>query len=163
MNTGFDPLRLVNSYGAFGHVTKTRYEVIIEGTPDPEIGPEARWREYEFKGKPGDPYRRPPQIAPYHLRLDWLMWFAALSSGMARGWFRPLVKRLLQNDRDTLKLLRGNPFPDEPPEFVRALLYRYWFTTHAERRTTGAWWHRELVGEYLPPLGRAQAEAGRRR
>jgi hypothetical protein len=156
MNTGFDPLRLVNSYGAFGHVTKIRHEVIIEGTADPELGSGTRWREYEFKGKPGDPYRRPPQIAPYHLRLDWLMWFAALSATMARGWFRPLVERLLAGDRDILKLLRENPFPDAPPEYVRARLYRYEFTGRAERRLSGAWWHRELAGEYLPPVGRGR-------
>jgi hypothetical protein len=158
MNTGFDPLRLVNSYGAFGHVTKTRYEVVIEGTGDPETGAGPTWREYEFKGKPGDPYRRPPQIAPYHLRLDWLMWFAALSPAMARGWFRPLLARLLAGDRDTLKLLRANPFPDQPPQRVRARLYRYAFATRAERRANGTWWRRELIGEYLPPVGRGQAE-----
>jgi hypothetical protein len=156
MNTGFDPLRLVNSYGAFGHVTKARYEVIIEGTPDPEIGAATPWSEYEFKGKPGDVFRRPPQIAPYHLRLDWLMWFAALSPAMSRGWFRPLIERLLENEPDTLKLLRTNPFPEAPPKFVRARLYRYWFATRAEHRSSGAWWHRELVGEYLPAMGRDQ-------
>jgi hypothetical protein len=73
---------------------------------------------------------------------------------MARGWFRPLVERLLAGDRDTVKLLRENPFPDAPPEFVRARLYRYEFASRAERRKSGAWWHRELAGEYLPPVGR---------
>ena len=67
--------------------------------------------------------RLPRQFAPYHLRLDWLMWFAALSPAYARAWFVPFVPRLLRNDRDTLRLLRGNPFPDVPPRYVRAQLY----------------------------------------
>src|SRR5579885_3388913 len=85
MNYSFNPLHLVNTYGAFGSITRVRHEVVLECTEERAPGPETRWHEYEFKGKPGDPQRRPPQIAPYHLRLDWLMWFAALSDSYARG------------------------------------------------------------------------------
>ncbi|WP_067179608.1 lipase maturation factor family protein [Microtetraspora niveoalba] len=152
MNASFNPFHLVNTYGAFGSVTKTRYEVVIEGTRDPQVTPETVWREYGFKGKPGAPRRRPPQFAPYHLRLDWLMWFAGLSAAYAHPWLVPFVRKLLVNDRATLRLLRDDPFPDAPPTFVRALLYRYSFTTGRERRATGDWWERELVEEYLPPL-----------
>ena len=152
-NSSFDPLHLVNTYGAFGSVTKRRYEVILEGTADPTPGPGAIWREYEFKAKPGDVRRRPPQYAPYHLRLDWLMWFAAFSSPAYHEWFVPLMVRLLQNDRATLGLLGPNPFPVQAPRAVRAQLYRYRFTTPAERRETGAWWHRTLVREYAPAIG----------
>src|SRR5207244_2366277 len=112
MNYSFDPLHLVNTYGAFGSVTKTRDEVVIEGTEEPVLTPATRWREYEFKGKPGDVTRRPPQVAPYHLRLDWLMWFAAFSSPTYHEWFVPLLAKLLEGDRTTLGLLRTNPFPD---------------------------------------------------
>ncbi len=161
MNASFEPLRLVNTYGAFGSITRVRHEVVIEGTDDSHVGPDTIWREYEFKGKPGDPRRRPPQVAPYHLRLDWLMWFAALSPGYAGEWFMGLVVRLLGNDRETLKLLRGNPFPDTPPTFVRARLFEYRFTTKAERRATGAWWWRSPVGEYLSPVSlRERARPG---
>jgi hypothetical protein len=152
MNMSFNRLHLVNSYGAFGSVTRLRQEVVIEGTAAASLGADAEWRAYEFRGKPGDPRRRPPQWAPYHLRLDWLMWFAALSPGYARGWFAPLVMRLLENDRATLRLLRRNPFPDAPPTFVRAELWLYRFTSPEERRTTGAWWSRELLGEFLSPV-----------
>jgi hypothetical protein len=152
MNASFDPLRLVNTYGVFGRVTRERYEVVIEGTDEPALGPGTLWREYEFKAKPGDTRRRPRQIAPYHLRLDWLMWFAALSPVYAEAWMLALVEKLLKNDPRTLRLLATNPFPDAAPTFVRALLYRYRFTTRQERRETGAWWVPELVGEYLPPL-----------
>jgi hypothetical protein len=152
MNASFDPLRLVNTYGAFGAITRVRREVVLEGTDDPTPGPSTIWREYQFKAKPGDPHRRPRQVAPYHLRLDWLAWFAAMSPPSAHPWMAELVTRLLQNDPATLKLLGPNPFPDDPPALVRARLYRYRFTTVAERRATGAWWSRHLVGEYLPPL-----------
>ncbi|MFJ9115017.1 lipase maturation factor family protein [Streptomyces sp. NPDC102394] len=152
MNRSFDPLHLVNTYGAFGSVSRIRYEVVIEGTADDVPREDSDWREYEFRGKPGDPRRWPRQFAPYHLRLDWLMWFAALSPAYADTWFGGLVERLLENDRDTLRLLRRSPFPpDEPPRFVRARLFRYRYTSWRELRETGACWERTYVREYLPP------------
>src|SRR5207237_7337114 len=124
MNTSFEPLHIVNTYGAFGSITRTRYEIVIEGSDD-----SSTWREYEFKGKPGDPARVAPQIAPYHLRLDWLMWFAAFSPRPQDEWFIALLQRLLQGDAATLSLLKTNPFPDHAPRYLRARYYRYWFTT----------------------------------
>ncbi|WP_328826948.1 lipase maturation factor family protein [Streptomyces sp. NBC_00252] len=152
MNRSFDPLHLVNTYGAFGTVGRIRYEVVVEGTADAVPHEESGWQEYEFKGKPGDPRRWPRQFAPYHLRLDWMMWFAALSPGYAEPWFGALVERLLENDRDTLRLLRRSPFPaDAPPRCIRARLFRYRYTTWRELRETGACWERTFVREYLPP------------
>ncbi|MEZ0070561.1 hypothetical protein ABIA32_006614 [Streptacidiphilus sp. MAP12-20] len=158
MNRSFDSLHLVNTYGAFGSVTRLRHEVVLEGSADGRT-----WLAYEFKGKPGDPGRRPGQWAPYHLRLDWLMWFAGLNPGYARPWLAPLLRKLLAGDPDTLRLLRrdGNPFADAPPAHVRATLYRYRFTTRDERRATGAWWHRELVGAYHRTLSRSPRVAPR--
>ncbi|MFF7597784.1 lipase maturation factor family protein [Streptomyces mirabilis] len=153
MNRSFDPLHLVNTYGAFGSVSRVRHEVVVEGTADPVPREDSEWKEYEFKGKPGDPRHWPRQYAPYHLRLDWLMWFAALSPAYAASWFTGLVERLLENDRDTLRLLRRCPFPaDAPPRYVRARLYRYRYTTWHELRETGACWHRTYVREFLPPM-----------
>ncbi|MEH0637744.1 lipase maturation factor family protein [Streptomyces bottropensis] len=152
MNRSFDPLHLVNSYGAFGSVSRVRYEVVIEGTADDVPREGSEWREYEFRGKPGDPRRWPRQFAPYHLRLDWLMWFAALSPAYAGSWFGALMERLLENDRDTLRLLLRSPFPaDAPPRFVRARLFRYRYTTWRELRETGACWERTYVREFMPP------------
>ena len=157
MNHSFDPLRLVSTYGAFGGISRRRYEVIIEGTSDRRITPGTQWRAYEFKGKPGDPRRRPRQFAPYHLRLDWMMWFAALSPRYADPWLIPLLHRLAAGDRAVLALLRSNPFPDAPPVFVRARLYRYRYTTWRELRETGAWWQRSAVRDYVRPVtARAQ-------
>ncbi|KAA9159962.1 lipase maturation factor family protein [Amycolatopsis acidicola] len=149
MNYSFDRLHLVNTYGAFGTVTQIRHEVVIEATDEPELGPDTVWREYEFKGKPGDPRRRPRQIAPYHLRLDWMMWFASLSSSYADAWLEPLAEKLLAADPETLKLLRHDPFEGRPPTFLRARLFRYRFTTPAERRATGEWWVRTPRGPAL--------------
>jgi hypothetical protein len=151
MNVSFNRYHLVNTYGAFGSVTRERFEVVIEGSAD-EAGAEGSWKEYEFLGKPTDVHRRPPQVAPYHLRLDWLMWFAALSPAYAREWLVAFVGKLLEGDRATLRLLRRNPFPEAPPLLVRARYYRYRFATAEERRATGAWWQRELAGEYLPAV-----------
>ncbi|GHE49286.1 lipase maturation factor family protein [Streptomyces cellulosae] len=152
MNRSFDPLHLVNTYGAFGTVGRVRHEVVLEGTADEVPREDSDWREYEFKGKPGDPKRWPRQYAPYHLRLDWLMWFAALSPAYASPWFGGLVERLLENDPDTLRLLRRSPFPaDAPPRHIRARLFRYRFTTWRELRETGACWERTYVREFLPP------------
>jgi hypothetical protein len=152
MNYAFNRLHLVGTYGAFGSITRERYEVIVEGTAAAVPSAGAEWREYEFKAKPGDPRRRPRQVAPYHLRLDWLMWFAALSPKYAEPWFRELAGRLLAGDRAVLRLLGRNPFPDAPPTWIRARYFRYRFTTRAERRATGAWWSREPAGDYLTPV-----------
>ena len=152
MNKTFDPLHLVNAYGAFGTVGRTRNEVVFEGTTDADAVDEASWVEYGFKGKPGDVTRMPRQWSPYHLRLDWLLWFAAISPAYAQPWIGRFCEGLLRNDPDIVRLVRHNPFPDEPPRYVRALLYRYRFTTAHERRTERAWWHRDLVGTFLAPL-----------
>jgi hypothetical protein len=152
MNASFDPLHLVNTYGAFGSITRVRHEIVLEGTDATHLEPDTVWREYEFKGKPGDPWRLPRQWAPYHLRLDWLMWFAALSPAYARSWALPLVTRLLDNDPDTLRLLRHCPFPGAPPNYVRARLYEYHFSTPDELFHERIWWRRTLIGEFLPPL-----------
>src|SRR5207248_2795064 len=93
-----------------------------------------------------------PQVAPYHLRLDWLMWFAAMSSPGEHTWFIPLLIKLLENDPPTVKLIKRNPFAEKAPAYVRARLYRYRFSTPAERRTTRQWWMRQLVGDYVPPV-----------
>ncbi len=152
MNMSFNAYHLINTYGAFGTVGRTRREVVIEGTDEPKLTDQTIWKEYEFKGKPGAVRRLPPQWAPYHLRLDWLMWFAAISPQYAYPWLRPFMVRLLQNDPATLRLLRHNPFPESPPRYVRAQLYRYRFTTAAELRRDHAWWHRTLEGNYLRPI-----------
>jgi len=158
MNYSYNPLHIVNTYGAFGSVTKIRHEVVLEATPDddPDTG---AWSEYEFRAKPGPVDRRPPQVAPYHLRLDWLMWFLpfgvrthgdrVLVPGYDR-WFLRLVEKLLRADAPTLSLLRRAPFPSAP-RYVRARYYRYEFADRRARRETGARWSRRLIGDFLPP------------
>jgi hypothetical protein len=161
MNYAFNRYHLVNTYGAFGSITRVRHEVVIEGSAAERPGGERDWKEYEFAGKPGNLHRRPPQVAPYHLRLDWLLWFAALRSGFAEEWFPPLLVKLLEGDRRVLRLLRHNPFAAAPPVWVRARYYRYRFSTRAERRESGAWWVRELAGEYVRPVRLSPGSAAR--
>lgn len=155
MNRSYGVLHLVNTYGAFGSVGQDRYELVIEGTADPVPDERATWSEYELPCKPGDPQRRPCLITPYHMRLDWLMWFAALEveayGGLAReDWVLHLVYELLEGDREVLRLFERNPFPEAPPRFVRVVVYQYRFTRWGE--IPHAWWHREREGVLVGPL-----------
>ena len=152
MNTIYNPLHLVGTYGAFGSISRTRNEVILEGTDEALITPATKWKEYEFYGKPGDLSRTPPQIAPYHLRLDWQMWFAAMSDYSQNPWFLHLVEKLLQADPATINLIRNDPFGYRRPHYIRAELYQYHFTTEEEKRQTGFTWNRKLLSTYLPPV-----------
>jgi hypothetical protein len=155
MNASFDPLHLVNTYGAFGSISRERYEIVLEGTDEATVTNDTKWLEYEFKGKPGDSARRPPQVAPYHLRLDWLMWFEAMAPSPQSDWFFNLLVHLLRDDHDTLSLLRTNPFPNAPPRYIRALYYQYKFTTPDEHRSSGLWWNRQLIGTFYGPVSLA--------
>jgi hypothetical protein len=148
MNSSFDPLDLVNTYGAFGTVGRERDEIIFEGTSDTVITGETKWKEYEFKAKPGDPNRLPSFIAPYQPRIDWQIWFAAMAAPADYPWTFHFVWKLLHSDGDTLSLLANNPFPSAPPRYVRARLYRYQFVPLGEK----GWWKREPIGEWLPAL-----------
>jgi hypothetical protein len=150
MNASFNRWHLVNAYGAFGTITRRRYEIVIEGTAA-ENPREDDWVEYGFRGKPGDVRRRSRQFAPYHLRLDWLMWFLALGSREER-WFIALLGKLLMADAPTLRLLGTDPFAGERPRAVRARRYLYRFTTRQQRRETGDWWTREEAGMLVPPI-----------
>jgi hypothetical protein len=167
MNASHDPLRLVNSYGAFGSVTRTRHELVVEATDDPDAEQggtgdgDAAWHPYGFRGKPGDPRRRPPQVAPYHLRLDWLLWFAAMGPMPGRElWFRRLLERLLDADPGVLRLVRHAPFGDEPPAAVRVLRYRYRFASPAQRREHGVWWIRDERTVVVSPISRSGRPRG---
>ena len=141
MNASFTRWQLANAYGAFGTVTKERIEIVVEGTMD-EDPDAATWHEYAFKGKPGELRRIPREFAPYHLRLDWLMWFLPLGYSL-EDWFTAFLIRLLEADRPTLQLLGRDPFAGQAPRWVRAVSYRYRFTTHAEFRERGERWHRD--------------------
>jgi len=157
MNYSYDPLDLVNTYGAFGSVGRERPEIVFEGTDDAFITGDTKWREYEFKAKPGDPNRRPAIIAPYQPRIDWQIWFAAMASPAEYPWTLRFVWKLLHNDPGTLSLLADNPFPNAPPHYIRARLYRYRFAPPGDR----AWWKREPIGEWLPALSTEDAELRR--
>ena len=142
-----ESFHVVNAYGLFRVMTKTRPEIIVEGSADGN-----EWVPYEFRWKPGDLNRAPGWVAPHQPRLDWQMWFAALGTYRHNPWFVSLLERLLRNAPDVTRLLSRNPFPGAPPKYVRAQLFEYQFTTAEEHRATGAWWKREERGEYLPAV-----------
>jgi len=155
MNRSFQSLRVVNTYGAFGSVGDTRWEIILEGSADKQLTDESRWREYVFKCKPGPLDRRPCLITPYHYRLDWLAWFAGLEAEHGQGvrresWLPHLIWKLLVGEEQVMELLDHNPFPEDPPSWIRVQRYTYEFAPSGNEE--GLWWQRELVGPHLPPL-----------
>lgn len=150
MNTSYDPLDLVNTYGAFGTVEKERYNVIFEGTNDENPGDSAEWKSYIYRGLPIVLDKKPPQIAPYQLHLDWQIWFASMSTPDEYPWTLNLIWKLLHNDPNAVSLFAINPFPGKPPKYIRAVLYHYSFAKPGNPE--GLWWKREKVSIWLPPL-----------
>jgi hypothetical protein len=144
-----DPFRISNRYGLFAVMTHQRYEIEFQGSPDGKI-----WLTYPFRYKPQDMKKPPGIYAPYQPRFEWNLWFASLGSWRNYRFVLWTEERLLQNDPGVLSLFAANPFSGNPPSQVRAVIYQYWFTDRAIKRTTGAWWRRQMLGEYAPPLER---------
>lgn len=142
--------RSINSYGLFRNMTQIRPEIVIEGSADGRT-----WKEYEFRWKPGDVSRIPRFAQPHQPRLDWQMWFAALSRYERQYWFQRLLQELLEGNPVVLDLLGSNPFPEVPPRYVRAQLYRYEFSDRTGL-PPGAWWKRTYVRPYSPTLSAPQ-------
>ena len=150
MNTSFDPLDLVNTYGAFGTVGEQRLNVIFEGTSDNDSSDNANWKPYIYRGLPVELNKMPPQIAPYQLRLDWQMWFASMASPDEYPWTLNLEWKLLHNDPGAISLFARNPFPGKPPRYIRAVLYRYAFAKPGNAK--GLWWTREKISDWIPAM-----------
>jgi hypothetical protein len=147
--SALEPFRIANSYGLFAVMTRGRYEIEYQGSSDGQ-----NWIAYPFRYKP-QALDQPPRIyAPYQPRFDWNLWFASLGSWRDYPIVPNTEVRLLENDKDVLGLFAGNPFNKQPPLQIRVLLWQYWFTTLAEKRATGMWWRRELIGLYGPTVER---------
>lgn len=140
------PFHIVNRYGIFAVMTTRRIEIVIEGSKDG-----ITWQEYCFNYKPSEVNRRPRRISPYQPRLDWQAWFLPFSPYTKSSWLQSFIFRLLTGSKHVLALLRINPFGDAPPKYIRALAYEYVFSSAKEKRKTGAWWHREYLGIFVPP------------
>ncbi len=142
-----EPFRIANQYGLFAVMTRGRYEIEFQGSDDG-----TSWTAYSFRNKPQALNEAPGIYAPYQPRFDWNLWFASLG-GWRENEIVPLTEeRMLLGDGDVLALFRGNPFPQSPPRYVRAIVWQYWFTTEDEKRRTGNWWRREYIGLYAPEL-----------
>ena len=144
-----DPFRIANRYGLFAVMTRGRYEIEFQGSNDGQ-----NWVAYPFRYKPQDPAQRPGIYAPYQPRFDWNLWFASLGSWRENLIVPSTEERLLAGSPTVLALFAANPFPQAPPQQVRAVLWQYWFTTLDEKRATGMWWRRTLIGLYAPVLER---------
>jgi hypothetical protein len=142
------PFSTFNNYGLFAVMTTERPEINLEGTRDGQT-----WQPYVFRYKPGPLDRAPTWAAPHQPRLDWQMWFAALGDYRRNMWLGNLMRRLLEGEPSVISLLERNPFTDGPPKQVRAIIYRYRFTTPEERAATGRWWERSDRALYAPILG----------
>ena len=144
-----EPFRIANQYGLFAVMTRGRYEIEFQGSNDGQ-----NWTAYPFRYKP-QALNEPPGIyAPYQPRFDWNLWFASLGDWQQNNIVPLTEERLLDNDADVLELFRGNPFANTPPKYVRAVLWQYWFTSMSEKRQTGNWWRRQLLGLYAPVIER---------
>jgi hypothetical protein len=145
--SALEPFRIANQYGLFAVMTNGRYEIEFQGSNDGQ-----NWTAYPFRYKPQALNEAPSIYAPYQPRFDWNLWFASLGDWHQNDIVPLTEERLLENDKDVLGLFRGNPFPQSPPRYVRPMLWQYWFTSRAEKRATGNWWRRELLGLYAPEL-----------
>jgi len=145
--SALEPFRIANRYGLFAVMTRGRFEIEFQGSNDGQT-----WIAYPFRYKPQALDRPPGIYAPYQPRFDWNLWFASLGSWRDYPFVPNTEVRLLENEKDVLALFAGNPFSQAPPHQIRAVLWQYWFTTMAEKRATGVWWRRELVGLYAPTL-----------
>jgi lipase maturation factor 1 len=142
-----DPFRIANQYGLFAVMTRGRYEIEFQGSNNG-----SDWTPYPFRYKPQALDRAPGIYAPYQPRFEWNLWFASLSDWRQNNFVLYTEACLLANQRDVLALFRSNPFPQSPPRFVRAVLWQYWFTSKDEKRRTGNWWRRQLLGLYAPEI-----------
>jgi hypothetical protein len=144
-----EPFRIANRYGLFAVMTHQRYEIEFQGSNDGK-----NWTPYPFRYKPQNPYKAPGIYAPYQPRFEWNLWFASLDDWRNNKWVVRTEERLLRNQPDVLALFSGNPFGAAPPQKTRVMIWQYWFTTLEEKRRTGAWWNRRLLGEYAPGIER---------
>jgi hypothetical protein len=144
-----DPLRIANQYGLFAVMTRGRYEIEFQGSNDGQ-----NWTPYLYRFKPQALNEAPGIYAPYQPRFEWNLWFASLGDWRENNLVPATEERLLENDPDVLQLFRGNPFGPSPPRYVKAVLWQYWFTSMDEKRRTGNWWKRNLMGLYAPELTR---------
>jgi hypothetical protein len=142
-----EPFRIANRFGLFAVMTRGRWEIEFQGSNDGQ-----NWTAYPFRYKPQDPSKGPGIYAPYQPRFDWNLWFASLGTWRDNMFVVSAEERLLSDDKDVLALFAGNPFANAPPKLVRAVIWQYWFTSIPEKRATGMWWTRRLLGLYAPTV-----------
>jgi Lipase maturation factor len=153
-------LRLASGYGLFRKMTGVgaptaesdvvvaRPEIVMSGHDG------SKWHELHFYHKPGDVERAPTWIAPLQPRVDWQLWFAALSEYKYNPWYVHLCIALLQGREPVWRFVdteRSAPFSaSSPPLALRADLYHYRFAPPSKGSTQ--WWQRTRVRQYSPAV-----------
>lgn len=150
----YDSLHLASTYSMFCAVPVERRVIALQGSDDGE-----HWQDYQSIGIPVRPDRAPVRIAPYQDYLGFVMWRDAIKPPRRSDrWLPMLQRRILEGAPETLGLFREVPFRDRPPRYVRAVLYRYHYTS-PEERERGTWWRRDFKSWFTPV--RTLADGGR--
>ena len=154
MNTSFDPLDLVNTYGAFGSVSTERLNVVFEGTMDEKPNSSANWQPYVCQGTNGID-RPKPGTGGAFINCGSTGKMVVCGHVGARRIprriaYRPNFRKLLNGDRDAISLFTSDPFLGKQPRYIRAVLYRYSFAKPGN--TEGQWWKRQRLNDWLAPV-----------
>lgn len=148
LNVLYEPFRWIgywrvsNPYGVFKGIPKYHGEIRFSGSLDGK-----EWKDYEFRFVPSGKTDQLGFFAPYYPRLDHLMFYETLSESNCRhnplnqfyslqnAWSCNFVNALLSNNRHVTKLMKKNPFEEQPPQYIRTEVYRLSF----DERTTKYW------------------------
>lgn len=139
------PFALASNYGPFAVMTRLRRELVIEGSADGQ-----HWKPYHWRYKPDrEGATGLPWIIPHQPRLDWQAWFVVLGPPQASPWLNGLLRALAEGRQPALQLFADNPFPQQPPQWLRMRLEDYRFSTPAQRAESGNWWVSRPLVTYL--------------
>ncbi|MBP6808353.1 MAG: lipase maturation factor family protein [Chromatiaceae bacterium] len=139
-----DRFRVANRYHVFPTIDTERLELVIEASTDG-----ARWEPLDFRYRPDDPAQAPAFIIPHQPRLDWMLWFVP-KNPLFLDLLESFLIRLREGAPAVTALLARPPTGGEPPGWLRVRVYRYRFSTPAERAESGHWWQRQDLGPFYP-------------
>jgi hypothetical protein len=143
----FEDFHSANPYTLYAGLTPVRYGIEFEGSNDAGV----TWRTYEYHYQPQRVDRMPPFIAPWYPRFETTLHVEATRPEPS-ALYEVVAAQLLQRDPGVTGLFLKDPFVDHPPAIVRILAYQFKFVDPATHRKTGAFWRKELKGEYLPMM-----------
>jgi len=146
--TSLQPLtafRSANAYTLYAHFLPYRFAVEFEGSND---GGET-WRPYAYRYQPQRPDQISPFIAPWYPRFEATLQVQA-NTAEPSPFFATVAAHLLARSPAGLSLFATDPFPEKPAAMIRLRGYRLNFVDLATHRATGAYWRKQVEGDYLP-------------